>query len=299
MLWMTTLRFSNFIYGLTAGALCGIWVQGNTSGHRPSRKYYLFRPPRALTPALCRTVLCCAVLCVPLHQPILPSPHNSPSTTTIGASTINPSKLIATSAAASTVVSPGLSYTGATSTTSAPTTCKPDRPSRIDRSSRVLQPPGSDVPVAAGCQLYIHELRKTIMLHCVARSGNADAPRRGWNVVSKAFSFRVNEDGHAGKGKGKEREGNATTKQCNAKPNSPGANAGSSTSISTLIYTLLVPTLFLIVSMTPETPIRSMSRALMVAKPQRRSLRRSWCRFMTGARMPACREVLRMRPCGC
>ena len=54
----------------------------------------------------------------------------------------------ATSAAANTVVSPGLSYTGATSTTSAPTTCKPFRPSRIVRSSRVLQPPGSEVPVA-------------------------------------------------------------------------------------------------------------------------------------------------------
>jgi hypothetical protein len=53
-----------------------------------------------------------------------------------------------TSAAASVVVSPRVSYAGATSTTSAPTTWRPLRPSRTARSSRVDQPPGSGVPVA-------------------------------------------------------------------------------------------------------------------------------------------------------
>jgi hypothetical protein len=72
----------------------------------------------------------------------------------------------ATSAAAKTVDSPGLSYMGATSTvdalarfnlftagiivipTSAPITSIPSRPSRIESSSRVVHPPTSEVPVA-------------------------------------------------------------------------------------------------------------------------------------------------------
>lgn len=71
-----------------------------------------------------------------------------------------------TSAAASPVVSPALSYTGATSTvvalgqidhnnlwysdspTSAPMSSRPVRPSRMVRSSRVVHPPTSAVPVA-------------------------------------------------------------------------------------------------------------------------------------------------------
>ena len=47
------------------------------------------------------------------------------------------------------VVSSALvSYAGATSTISAETMCKPSRPRRIVRSSRVDQPPVSGVPVA-------------------------------------------------------------------------------------------------------------------------------------------------------
>jgi len=65
-----------------------------------------------------------------------------------GVCTISVSSDNATSAAASTVVSPGLSYIGATSTTSAPMTCKPVNPSSIVSNSRLDQPPGSDVPVA-------------------------------------------------------------------------------------------------------------------------------------------------------
>lgn len=83
-----------------------------------------------------------------------------------GSLTINVNNDRATSAAASTVVSPGLSYIGATSTVaivsdatddvgrfliipmSAPTTSSPTSPSRIVKSSRVLQPPTSAVPVA-------------------------------------------------------------------------------------------------------------------------------------------------------
>lgn len=68
---------------------------------------------------------------------------------------------MATSAAASTVVSPALSYTGATSTTSAPTTAKPSSPSKMVSSSRVVQPPGSAVPVAGFfCQRGPHTEKK-------------------------------------------------------------------------------------------------------------------------------------------
>lgn len=65
-----------------------------------------------------------------------------------GCSTMSVNKDKPTSAAAKTVVSPGLSYIGATSTTSAPMTFSPVRPSSIVRSSRLVQPPGSAVPVA-------------------------------------------------------------------------------------------------------------------------------------------------------
>jgi len=102
-------------------------------------------------------------LCVPLDQ----------FYASIGFLTMSVNSECATSAAANTVVSPGLSYMGATSTTmsnavfqhlqiaarvvrtgaslptSAPTTSIPSRPSRIESNSRVVQPPTSAVPVAA------------------------------------------------------------------------------------------------------------------------------------------------------
>jgi len=75
------------------------------------------------------------------------------------------------SAAARPVVSPAVSYDGATSTviqiscignpirshkvhlpTSAPTTSMPASPSKMVRSSLVIQPPTSGVPVASSCQ---------------------------------------------------------------------------------------------------------------------------------------------------
>lgn len=54
----------------------------------------------------------------------------------------------ATSTAAIAVISPLSSYAGATSTTSPPMMFKPSSPARMVSSSRVLQPPGSGVPVA-------------------------------------------------------------------------------------------------------------------------------------------------------
>lgn len=53
------------------------------------------------------------------------------------------------------VVSSALvSYAGATSTISAPTKLSPSRPRTIVRSSRVVQPPVSGVPVA-GATVYL------------------------------------------------------------------------------------------------------------------------------------------------
>ena len=51
-------------------------------------------------------------------------------------------------AAAIVVSSAFVSYAGATSTMSAPTSCRPSRPLIIARSSRVDHPPVSGVPVA-------------------------------------------------------------------------------------------------------------------------------------------------------
>ena len=69
-------------------------------------------------------------------------------------------------AAAKTVVSPGLSHMGATSTTSAPTTFKPDSPSRIVKSSRVDHPPTSAVPVAYGHKIVSNPLRDSLQRVC-------------------------------------------------------------------------------------------------------------------------------------
>lgn len=69
--------------------------------------------------------------------------------------------------------------------------------------------------------------------------------------------------------------------------NVPGANAGSKTSISTLMYTLLFPTLSFSAVITPWIPIRSISLALTISNPQRLSLRRSFFLFIVGALTPA------------
>ena len=78
----------------------------------------------------------------------------------------------------------------------------------------------------------------------------------------------------------------------------PGAKAGSRESMSRLIYTLLLPTRFFSASMTPCAPMRSISRAVMMEKPQRWSLERSSFSRMTGARTAAWIEELRISPCG-
>ena len=78
--------------------------------------------------------------------------------------------------------------------------------------------------------------------------------------------------------------------------NSPGAKAGSRTSISTEMYTIVSPTRFLSLSTMPCTPIRSMSLAVMVSKPHRMSFRMSPFRLINGARIPAWIEELRIQP---
>lgn len=77
--------------------------------------------------------------------------HGAPGADRTGVRIIRSNSENATSAAASTVVSPVLSYAGATSTTSPPTIGRPARPSSTLRSSRLDHPPGSAVPVAGLC----------------------------------------------------------------------------------------------------------------------------------------------------
>lgn len=81
--------------------------------------------------------------------------------------------------------------------------------------------------------------------------------------------------------------------------NSPGAKAGSSTSISTLMYTLLSPTRAFNFSITPDTPMRSMSRALTISKPQRISFRISPFGRKIAPRMPAWIDEFLIKPSSC
>lgn len=66
-----------------------------------------------------------------------------------------------------------------------------------------------------------------------------------------------------------------------------------------LPYTLESPTLSWIFSITPETPIRSMSLAVTVSNPHRISLRMSPFRLINGALIPAWIEELRINPSSC
>ena len=66
--------------------------------------------------------------------------------------------------------------------------------------------------------------------------------------------------------------------------------------MSTEIYTLVSPTRSFSLAITPWTPIRSMSLALMVSKPQRMSFLISPLRLINGARIPAWIDVFRIQP---
>ncbi|KAG5297965.1 hypothetical protein I7I48_07266 [Histoplasma ohiense] len=165
-----------------------------------------------------------------------------------GPLTISANSECATSAAASAVDSPAVSYIGATSTTSAPTTWTSvsASASRMVRSSRVLNPPGSGVPVASVGT--ISSRFKSTLAICRAERKNLIRTRKPAYI--------------------------------------PGANAGSNTSISTLIYALLFPTRFLIFSTMPLVPMRSMSRAVMMSNPHRISFFMSFLGRTTGPRIP-------------
>lgn len=71
----------------------------------------------------------------------------------------------ATSTAAIAVISPLSSYAGATSTTSPPMMFKPSSPARMVSSSRVLQPPGSGVPVAIHPKSLHQQSESTVGIH--------------------------------------------------------------------------------------------------------------------------------------
>jgi hypothetical protein len=152
-----------------------------------------------------------------------------------GVWTIRVNNEYATSAAAKTVVSPGLSYIGATSTvdalarpslfprepavipTSAPITSTPSRPSRIESSSRVVHPPTSEVPVAG-------EMR--MLAWVLSTAQYRERASRASEEILRSVLYYIHSTSV--------RRKFASQTTCLMK-RLPGANAGSRTSMSTEI----------------------------------------------------------------